>query len=89
MRLRLERGLHQHNLQAVLDFEDFVWNRTDGSPANVSKKLGDAARAYVPSPVCDSKRISNLFYSFDKYAFCLEELGIYIQHCRGYAKLRL
>ena len=47
MRLRLERGLHQHNLQAVLDFKDFVWNRTDGSPANVFKKLGDAARAYV------------------------------------------
>ena len=62
MRLRLGRGLHRHNLQAVLDFEDFVWNRTDGSPANIFKKLGDAAMAYVSSPVCDVDRISNLAY---------------------------
>ena len=38
MRLRLGRGLHRHNLQAVLDFEDFIHNRTDGSPADVFKK---------------------------------------------------
>ena len=62
MRLRLGRGLHRHNLQAVLDFEDFVWNRTDGSPANIFKKLGDAAMAYVSSPVSDIDRISNLAY---------------------------
>ena len=48
MRLRLGRGLHRHNLQAVLDFEDFIHNRTDGSAADVFKKLGDAARLTCP-----------------------------------------
>ena len=62
MRLRLGRGLHRHNLQAVLDFEDFIWNRSDGSPAHVFKKLGDAAYEYVTTPNCDAKRISNLTY---------------------------
>ena len=63
MRLRLGRGLHRHNLQAVLDFEDFIHNRTDGSPADVFKKLGDAARAYVSNAECDIDRVSNLAYS--------------------------
>ena len=62
MRSRLGRGLHRHNLQAVLDFEDFIWNRSDGSPAHVFKKLGDAAYEYVTTPNCDAKRISNLTY---------------------------
>ena len=62
MRLRLGRGLHRHNLQAVLDFEDFVWNRTDGSPADVFKKLGDAALTYVSSLDWNSNRLSNLTY---------------------------
>ena len=63
MRLRLGRGLHRHNLQAVLDFEDFIHNRTDSSPADVFKKLGDAARAYVSDAECDIDRVSNLAYS--------------------------
>ena len=29
MRLRLGRGLRRHNLQPVMDFEDFVFNRTE------------------------------------------------------------
>ena len=62
MRLRLGRGLHRHNLQAVLDFEDFIWNRTDGSPADVFKKLGNAAKAYVSTTDCDAQRMSNLAY---------------------------
>ena len=62
MRLRLGRGLHRHNLQAVLDFEDFVLNRTDGTPAGVFKKLGDAAHAYVSKVVCEAPRLSNLTY---------------------------
>ena len=62
MRLRLGRGLHRHNLQAVLDFEDFVSNRSDGSPADVFKKLGDAAYAYVSTLDCNAERISNLTY---------------------------
>ena len=63
MRLRLGRGLHRHNLQAVLDFEDFVHNRTNGSPADIFKKLGDAATVYVSTPDCDIERVSNLAYA--------------------------
>ena len=62
MRLRLGRGLHRHNLQAVMDFEDFIWNRTDGSPAHVFKTLGDAAKAYVSTTDCDAQRMSILAY---------------------------
>ena len=47
MRLRLGRGLHRHNLQAVLDLEDFIFNRTNGDPADIFKKLGDASKQYV------------------------------------------
>ena len=46
MRLRLARGLPRHNLQAWLDFEDFVFNRSDGTPCSVFKALGDATRIY-------------------------------------------
>ena len=46
MRLRLARGLTRHNLQAWLDFEDFVFNRSDGTPCSVFKALGDATRMY-------------------------------------------
>ena len=47
MRLRLGRGLPRHNLQAVMDFEDFVYNRTDGTPQSVFKNLGDSGFYYV------------------------------------------
>ena len=47
MRLRLGRGLHRHNLQAVLDLEDFIFNRTNGDPADIFKKLGDTSKQYV------------------------------------------
>ena len=46
MRLRLGRGLRRHNLQPVMDFEDFVFNRTNGKPASIFKTLGDAAKQY-------------------------------------------
>ena len=46
MRLRLGRGLRRHNLQAVMDFEDFVINRTNGTPQDIFKKLGNAAFTY-------------------------------------------
>ena len=60
MRLRLGRGLHRHNLQAVLDFEDFVHNRTDGKPATIFKKLGDAATLYVATVDYETTRCSNI-----------------------------
>ena len=46
MRLRLARGLPRHNLQPWMDFEDFIYNRTDGTPPSVFKALGDAAKMY-------------------------------------------
>ena len=46
MRLRLGRGLHRHNLQPVMDLEDFIYNRTNGTPADVFKKIGDIAAIY-------------------------------------------
>ena len=63
MRLRLGRGLHRHNLQAVLDFEDFIYNRTNGDPADVFKKLGVAANKYVTTVDFHSKRKSVRSYS--------------------------
>ena len=47
MRLRLGRGLPRHNLQAFMDFEDFVYNRSDGSPQSVFKALGESGCYYV------------------------------------------
>ena len=47
MRLRLGRGLRRHNLQSVLDFEDFVYNRTDGTPQDIFRNLGSAATHYL------------------------------------------
>ena len=35
LRLNLAKGLPRHNLQAWLDFEDFVFNRSDGTPCSV------------------------------------------------------
>ena len=55
MRLRLGRGLHRHNLQAVLDLEDFIYNRTNGDPPDIFKKLGDSATTYVQT--CDTQTI--------------------------------
>ena len=36
MRLRLGRGLRRHNLQTVMDLEDFIRNRTDGTPQDIN-----------------------------------------------------
>ena len=47
MRLRLGRGLRRHNLQSVMDFEDFVQNRTNGTPQDIFKNLGSAACLYL------------------------------------------
>ena len=66
MGLRLGRGLHRDNLQAVLDFEDFIYNRTNGDPADVLKKLGDAATKYVITVDIHSKRKSVLAYSLPR-----------------------
>ena len=46
MRLRSGRGLHRHNLQPVIDLEDFIFNRTDGTPQDIFKKIGDIAAIY-------------------------------------------
>ena len=46
MRLRLGRGLRRHNLQSVMDFEDFIYNRTDGTPQDIFRNLGLATFHY-------------------------------------------
>ena len=58
MRLRLGRGLHRHNLQAVLDFEDFMYNRTNGDPADIFKKLGDTTKLYLDTVDTETVRKS-------------------------------
>ena len=60
MRLRIGRGLYRHNLQAVMDFEDFVHNRTDGKPATIFKRLGDAAIQYVTTVDFETARYWNI-----------------------------
>ena len=65
MRLRLGRGLHRHHLQAWLDFEDFVYNRTDGSPQDIFKKLGDAATRYIITHDQQTIRASNIPHQLD------------------------
>ena len=58
MRLRLGRGLRRHNLQSVMDFEDFVQNRTDGTPQDIFKHLGSAASLYLSITHDNAERTS-------------------------------
>ena len=58
MRLRLSRGLPRHNIQAFMDFEDFVYNRTKQVPISLFKKLGDAAKMYCSDIDHDIPRTS-------------------------------
>ena len=60
MRLRLGRGLPRHNLQGWLDFEDFLYNRTNGTPQDIFKKLGDAATTYVRTLDLETERNSSI-----------------------------
>ena len=59
MRLRMGRGIYRHNLQPIMDFEDFVYNRTDGTPCCIFKKLGDATKTYC-STTDSVPRVSNI-----------------------------
>ena len=63
MRLRMGRGLHRHNLQPVMDLEDFIYNRTDGSPADIFKKIGDIATIYCRTVDVETNRHSNIPYT--------------------------
>ena len=46
MRLRSGRGVYRHNLQPILDLEDFITNRTSGQPSSIFYHLGNAAKLY-------------------------------------------
>ena len=59
MRLRMGRGIFRHNLQPIMDFEDFVYNRSDGTPIGIFQKLGDATKAYC-STADSVTRLSNI-----------------------------
>ena len=58
MRLRSGRGLHRHNLQAVMDLEDFIYNRRDGPPADIFKRIGDIASIYCKTIDSETVRTS-------------------------------
>ena len=45
---------------AGLDFEDFIYNRTDGSPQDIFRKLGTAATSYITTLDQVSRRSSNI-----------------------------
>ena len=63
MRLRSGRGLPRHNLQSVMDLEDFIYNRTDGTPADIFKKIGDVAAIYCRTKDDTTVRHSTISYS--------------------------
>ena len=60
MRLRSGLGLPRHNLQAVMDLEDFICNRTNGTPQDIFKKVGDIAAIYCRAAHDDTVRHSNI-----------------------------
>ena len=77
MRLRIGRGLRRHHLQPQLDFEDFVYNRTDGSPQDIFKKLGDAATKYITTLDTQTIRSSNIPHVLEKDEVqCIEGLSL-------------
>ena len=45
-RLCSGRGLARHNIQAVMDLKDFIYNRTNGTPRDIFTKMGDIAAIY-------------------------------------------
>ena len=63
MRLRSGRGLPRHNLQAAMDLEDFIYNRTDGTPGEVFKKMGDVAAIYCRTVDTTTIRHSSISYT--------------------------
>ena len=60
MRLRSGRGVFRHNLQSIMDLEDFISNRTTGDPSSIFKKLGDAAKQYCSIIDNITVRLSNI-----------------------------
>ena len=60
MRLRSGRGVHRHNLQPIMDLEDFIHNRTTGTPSSVFKTFGDAAKLYSSTIDSTTVRTSNI-----------------------------
>ena len=86
MRLRLGRGLHRHNLQPVMDFEDFLYNRTNGTPSDVFKKLGDVAAIYCRTIDETTHRNSVIPISLNNDIFTVVQglsLGIIERLCSG------
>ena len=77
MRLRSGRGVFRHDLQPMMDFEDFVHNRTTGKPASIFKTLGDAAKQYCSIIDNTTVRVSNIPFHLAKDHFeCVEGLTL-------------
>ena len=62
MRLRAGRGLPRHNLQPVMDLEDFIYNRTNGTPQDIFKKIGDIGAIYCKTVDTLTMRHSTIPY---------------------------
>ena len=60
MRLRSGRGVYRHNLQSIMDLEDFISNRTTGKPSSIFKRLGNAATLYCSVIDNSTIRASNI-----------------------------
>ena len=69
MRLRSGRGVYRHNLQPIMDLEDFIQNRTSGLPASIFKKLGDAAKLYSSNLHDNTIRTSNISLQLGQDSF--------------------
>ena len=59
MSLRLGRGLPRHQFQSVMDLEDFTYNRTNVSPQDIFKKIGDIATIHAKASNNETKRHSS------------------------------
>ena len=60
MRLRSGRGIKRHNLQSVMNLEDFFFNRTNGTPQDILKKIGDIGIIYCKTVVRETFRHSSI-----------------------------
>ena len=60
MRLRCGRGVFRQNIQPIMDFEDFISNRTTGKSSPIFKVLGDTARLYSSAINDTIVRTSNI-----------------------------
>ena len=58
-------------------FQDFIYNRTDGSPQDIFKKLGDTATSYLKTHEMGTPRASNVSEELPKdHILSIEDLTL-------------